>query len=337
MRRAPVSGSSLDPFAERGRPRFSEHAQLLGGRFVFETDSARALKIVRSAYGSLPAHRFRARPSLFRVRLIVTRNCPPRVVAPPMQPLAAQGILCGATLGSAFASISPATRSALIVLPEQLLSSPYNVRYELLEFAVYTLAARVQGLVPLHAACVARDDRAVLLLGPTGSGKSTLTLQCLQHNWDFLAEDSVLVEPHSLRAAGIGSFLHLRANSLRFLNATEARAVRASPVIRRRSGVSKFELDLRHGPWRLARTPTRIMAMVFLSAAAPTERCRLIPLDGSATRTRLAAEQPYAVGQPGWAAFSARACALPAFALRRGRHPRESVSALEELLAGSDA
>ena len=137
--------------------------------------------------------------------------------------------MCGATLGSAFASISPAARAALIVLPQRLLRFPYNVRYELLEFAVYTLAARVQGLVPLHAACVARGDRGVLLLGPSGSGKSTLTVHALQCGWDFLAEDSVLVEPRSLRAAGIGSFLHLRGNSLRFLEPRAARAARTSP------------------------------------------------------------------------------------------------------------
>jgi hypothetical protein len=331
-----VSGSPVDPFAERRRPRFSEHAQLLGGRFLFETDSAPALQIVRSAYRALPAHRFAARPLLYRVRLIVTPDRPARAAAPPMQPLAGEGLLCGATLGSAFASISPAARAALIVLPQRLLRFPYNVRYELLEFAVYTLAARVQGLVPLHAACVARGNRAVLLLGPSGAGKSTLTVHALQCGWDFLAEDSVLVEPRSLRAAGIGSFLHLRANSLRFLEPGAARTVRTSPVIRRRSGVAKFEMDLRTASWRLAPTPPRIVATVFLSPAAPAERCRLIPLDERAVCTRLAREQPYALGQPGWSAFSARACALPAFALRRGSHPLESVSALDDLLVPSE-
>lgn len=336
MRRVHQPGSPRDPFAERRRPRFSEHAQLLGGRFVFETDSAPVLQIVRSAYRSLPPHRFAARPPLFRVRLIVTQDGPARAAAPPLQPLAGEGLLCGATLGSAFASISPATRAALIVLPQRLLRFPYNVRYELLEFAVYTLAARVQGLVPLHAACVARGNRGVLLLGPSGSGKSTLTVHALQCGWNFLAEDSVLVEPRSLRAAGIGTFLHLRANSLRFLEPVAARAARASPVIRRRSGLAKFEMDLRTAPWRLALTPPRIVATVFLSAAAPADRCRLIPLDESAVRTRLAKEQPYALAQPGWSAFSARACALPAFVLRRGRHPLESVSALEDLLLRSE-
>jgi hypothetical protein len=336
MKHVSVSGSHVDPFAERRRPRFSEHAQLLGGRFVFETDSAPALQIVRSAYRLLPAQRFAARPPLFRVRLIVTQDGPAGAAAAPVQPLAGEGLLCGATLGSAFASISPAMRAALIVLPQRLLRFPYNVRYELLEFAVYTLAARVQGLVPLHAACVARGNRGVLLLGPSGSGKSTLTAQALQCGWDFLAEDSVLVEPRSLRATGIGAFLHLRANSLRFLEPVAARAVRASPVIRRRSGVAKFEMDLRTAFWRLAPTPPGIVATVFLSAAAPADRCRLLRLDERAVRTRLAREQPYARAQPGWSTFSARVCALPAFALRRGRHPMESVKALEDLLVRSE-
>ena len=146
----------------------------------------------------------------------------------------------------------------------------------------------------------------------------------------------MLVAPRSLRATGIGAFLHLRADSLRFLEPVVARAVRASPLIRRRSGVAEFEMDLRTASWRLAMSPPRIVATVFLSAAAPADRCRLIRLNERALRSRLAKEQPYARAQPGWSAFSARACALPAFALRRGRHPMESVLALEDLLVRSE-
>jgi serine kinase of HPr protein (carbohydrate metabolism regulator) len=55
----------------------------------------------------------------------------------------------------------------------------YLTRYELIEFAVFTLAQRVQGLVPLHAACVGRAGRGLLLMGGSGAGKSTLALHCL--------------------------------------------------------------------------------------------------------------------------------------------------------------
>ncbi len=94
---------------------------------------------------------------------------------------------------------------------------PYHIRYELIEFAVFTLAARVQRLVSLHAACVGTGGKGVLLMGPSGAGKSTVALQCLLNGFDFLSEDSVFVAPRSMKATGIANFLHTRADSLRWL------------------------------------------------------------------------------------------------------------------------
>ena len=98
-----------------------------------------------------------------------------------------------------------------------MLRFPYHTRYELIEFAVFTLASRVQGLVPLHGACVGRAGSGVLLLGPSGAGKSTVTLQCLIEGLGFLAEDSVFVVPDTLLATGVSNFLHVRADSLRWI------------------------------------------------------------------------------------------------------------------------
>jgi len=67
------------------------------------------------------------------------------------------------------------------------------------------------------------------------------------HGLDFLAEDSVLVRPDGLLATGVANFLHVRPDSLRFLeDAGNLADIRRSCVIRRRSGVEKFEIDLRH-------------------------------------------------------------------------------------------
>ncbi len=122
------------------------------------------------------------------------------------------------------------------------------------------LATRGLGLVPLHGACIGKQGRGILLLGASGSGKSTLALHSLLHGFDFLAEDAVFVEPESLLATGVANYLHVQADALRFVEDDEAkRWISQSPVIRRRSGVTKFESDLRKGHGRLAATPLELV------------------------------------------------------------------------------
>jgi hypothetical protein len=273
------------------------------------------------------------------VRLVLTPPAPRAgrgVEPPPVRPLAADGILCGAMDGGGFVTLAVSDRSALIVVPHHLLRHAYHARYELLEFAVYVLAARVQQLVPLHAACVGRAGEGILLLGPSGAGKSTLVLHCLHEGLDFLAEDSVLVRPQGLLATGVANFLHLRADALRFLDGTtRAALLRSSAIIRRRSGVRKLEIDLRRPAYRLAAAPLRIRAVLFLSARRASTDRLLVPLRRAALLERLDVSQRYAARQPGWRAFTSRVSALPAYELRRGAHPRESVEVLRGLLRGS--
>ena len=340
-RRLTLAAPPPDPFGERRRPALRLSLQLLGARFDFETDSARLLRVVASAYAGLPPQRFAPRPPRFRIRLLTIPGAGARrAQPPPVRPLAGAGLLAGALDGASFVALEPRRRAALLVVAPELLRRTYHLRYELLEFAVYVLAARAQRLVPLHAACVGQGGDGVLLIGASGAGKSTLVLHCLLAGLDLLAEDSVLVRPAGLRASGVASFLHLRPDALRFLTpATRRRVVQRAGLIRRRSGVQKLEIDVR-GPrtfgaaqGRLARLPLRIRAVVFVSAARAAAGALLVPLDRSVALARLAASQRYAASQPGWRQFRARVAALPAYELRRGEHPAEAAAALRALLA----
>src|SRR5262249_46255775 len=255
---------------------------------------------------------------------------------PPVRPMAVGGLLCGAMGAAGFVTAAAQQRVAMVVVPHGLLRYTYHVRYELLEFSVYLLAQLRQGLVPLHAACVGRDDRGVLLIGPSGSGKSTIVLHSLFDGLDFLAEDSVLVRPTGLLATGVANFLHLRRDSLRFLDRTaRATLLHDSEVIRRRSGVTKVEVDLRRPEFRLAARPLRIKAVLFLSARAAGSGPLLLPLRVPVALQRLAASQRYPAHQPGWREFNSRVRTLPAYELRRGPHPRDSIKALRMLLGAS--
>jgi len=78
-------------------------------------------------------------------------------------------------------------------LPSYELSAPFR--------ALFTRFFTRSRMMPiLHAACVARGDKAVLIIGGKGAGKSTTTLSCLSVGMGFLGDDKIVVDPTNLRA-----------------------------------------------------------------------------------------------------------------------------------------
>jgi hypothetical protein len=327
---------SADPFRELGPPAARVRMRLLGGDFEFETPSPELYRIISSAFADLPRHALAASIPRFRIRAEVVPGSPARGRrVPALALLSGAGLLGAVTAASNFVALSPAQRAGLVVVSHAMLRSPYHVRYEFIELAVFTLAQRAQGFVPLHAACVGRRGRGLLLIGASGAGKSTATLQWLACGGEFVSEDSVFVTPDSLRATGIANFLHVRRDAIRFVPGSLARLIRRSPVIRRRSGVEKFEIDLRRPEFRLAARPLEIAATVFMSAETAPPGRLATPLRRAGVLGRLRSTQPYAAGQPGWDRFLRRITRVPAFELRRGPEPRQTVEALENLLSQS--
>jgi energy-coupling factor transporter ATP-binding protein EcfA2 len=324
-----------DPFEERSAIGMHRDIHLLGARVRFESNNADLLRLVDSAYAGLPRHKLSRVTPRLRVRLVLTSSARKRatVEPAPLRMMSGGGLLAGAGESSSFVVVSPHERAALVAVTPRMLRFPYHTRYELIEFAVFTLAARVQRLVALHGACVGRAGRGVLLLGPSGAGKSTLTLQCLMDGLEILSEDSVFVTPDRLLATGVGNFLHVRADSLGWIaHARTAAKIRKSPIIRRRTGVSKYEIDLRRGDHAVAERPLKIGAIVFLSArpaAGGRLMKRLLPAQALPMLVR---EQAYAANRPPWKLFTRSVTQVPFFELRRGRHPSESVAALRQLM-----
>ncbi|MFZ0872898.1 MAG: serine kinase [Rhodanobacter sp.] len=334
--RAGVSEAAADPFCERSRHRFSMSRQILGGRFSFESTSEALLDLVEAAYAGLPSHSLPMITPEFRIelRLLPRQASPQTAEPPPVRVQSGAGLLCGVMDASNYVVLAPEQHRALVVASEDMLDRPYHLRYELIEFAVFTLATRGLGLVPLHGACVGRQGRGVLLLGASGSGKSTLALHSLLQGLDFLAEDAVFVQPESLLATGVANYLHVQADALRFVDDEATRSwISQAPIIRRRSGVEKFEVDLRQERGRLAAAPMELVGAVFVSSEpAEGPDVLLSPVPADEIAARMFADQSYAAGQPGWHRFVQRLTQQGVHQLRRGRHPRDSVDALRWLL-----
>jgi hypothetical protein len=331
----PIPSTAADPFGERAACVPGLERTLLGGRFCFGSDSEALLRLAESAYGGLPQCHVPTAAE-FRIELRLLPPCAGGAHGPPpVRQLSGAGLLCGVMDGSNYAMLDPQGGRALVsASQDRLADHAYHVRYELIEFAVFTLATRRIGLVPLHGACVGSNGRGVLLLGCSGAGKSTLALHSLLGGLEFLAEDAVFVQPDSLLAHGVPNYLHLCADApARVADRAAREWLQRSPRIRRRSGVEKIEADLRRGPGRLAAAPMELAGAVLVSrehagAGAPLLR----PLAPAEAIARLEADQPYASGQPGWHRFVRALVPRSVHELRRGEHPGASVDALRRLL-----
>lgn len=74
------------------------------------------------------------------------------------------------------------------------------------------------GILFVHAGLVARDEHGVLLTGAGGSGKSTTSILCLRHGFQFLGDDFIGLEMpsrreavgHSLYGTSVVGLEHLR-------------------------------------------------------------------------------------------------------------------------------
>ena len=326
--------SASDPFGEHAQAQFRARFSVLGGDFTVVSSDRALLDLALEAFGGLPRHRLEGKSHRFTVRLVRTvhsKPWPSGRVPPPPAAWAGSGLL-GASVGAgSFAVMDVAASRALICVSDALLRHRYHTRYELIELTFLTLAARAQALVPLHAGCVGAAGNGVLLMGASGSGKSTLAMHAFADGMQLLSEDSAFVALDGRRVTGVSNYLHLGRQALRLLPSQALRrAVERSPLIERRSGARKFEVDLRQLDGKLARTPLRLAATVFLSRK-PARREPLRALGRDALLARLRREQPYASARPNWAAFEKLIANVRAYELRR-TDPEAAVRQLRLLL-----
>jgi HprK-related kinase B len=61
--------------------------------------------------------------------------------------------------------------------------------------ALYGLSVIDRGGAMLHASALVHDDRAVAVLGQSGSGKSSVAVRLLERGFDFLSNDRLIVLP----------------------------------------------------------------------------------------------------------------------------------------------
>ena len=105
-----------------------------------------------------------------------------------------------------------AERTGRVRVAEELVPHP-QFRHDFFVPLVLTALDSIF-FTPLHAACVAREGRGVLLCGDSGAGKSTLSYALARRGWTFLSDDVVHLTPGRQRIGVSGSpLIHLREPS----------------------------------------------------------------------------------------------------------------------------
>lgn len=78
----------------------------------------------------------------------------------------------------------------------------------------WTIAASCHQWLMLHAACLERDGRALLLPAPSGSGKSTLCAALALRGWRLLSDEMCLIDPETLQLSALARPINLKNASI---------------------------------------------------------------------------------------------------------------------------
>jgi len=162
-----------------------------------------------------------------------------------------------------------------VVVFDRLLAS--DMEQHLLFDHVLPLVLARQGALVLHGGVISREGVAVVLVGPTGAGKSTLTAYAGQKGWTVGGDDGALVHlsnPPTVEPTY--STIRLTPTSARLLGLDAD----AKPSV-----VGKIRLAPQRGSFRQA--PVRLIAVAVIDPVAADVLADLTRLSGAAAHAAL--------------------------------------------------
>ncbi len=142
-------------------------------------------------------------------------------------------------------------------------------------------------LTPLHAGCVARDGRGVLLLGESGAGKSTLAFAAARAGWSFVGDDVawLITAQRGRKVLGPPHHVRLLPDAARFFPELAGRGLMTTM-----KGKACIEVPLSEFPDISLASECDVAASVFLHHQSSNDRPCLRPLSADVTYGRLLRE-----------------------------------------------
>jgi hypothetical protein len=268
---------------------------LIGAEFPFQTrlyplglpldlatNDERVIEAGKKSWGQFPPA-FQTRP--LQVRLGVTQRT--ESASPPVPTFRAQGHLLSIVGDAENFAICDYTKAfAFGWMSSGVVQNTPWFRWFYLDAVILILLDQLY-LTTLHAACVARQDRGILLCGASGSGKSTLSYACARSGWTFVSDDSTSLfrERNDRRAIGGPYCFHFRKSVLDILPELSGRI--AFPTV---NGKLTIEAPTSEFPEMKTARECDVSSLVFLNRLDKPCEARLRPVDRESAFRRLAQE-----------------------------------------------
>jgi energy-coupling factor transporter ATP-binding protein EcfA2 len=165
------------------------------------------------------------------------------------------------------------------------------LRYNFLEKIVYLLLG-ASVVTDVHAACVSKNGKGILLCGDSGAGKSTLAYACARAGWTYTSDDtSYLINDSDIpRVIGHSHRARFRPSARALFPELEGRAL--TP---RLEGKPSIEVPIVELPVEQTSDEAEINVIVYLNRY-PGAACRLISLP-EGTATQRACRDLYSAGE----------------------------------------
>jgi hypothetical protein len=232
----------------------------LGFAFEIITNSQAVLDAAKESWGH--AKQRDSGPTL-QLRIGVTaggsRNLPSAPVVRGQQHLvsivadAHNQAICDLKTGFAFAWLT-----------EDALWDRGYARYHFIE-AIALILISTSYATPIHAACVSRHGRGVLLCGESGAGKSTLAYACARSGWTFTSDDSSYLRHNAreLRVVGNSHQLRFRPSARDLFP-----EIRDRGITPRAEGKPSIEVPTAELPGIVTADETLVHHIIFLNRVA---------------------------------------------------------------------
>ena len=183
------------------------------------------------------------------------------------------------------------TCTAFAWLTKAAVENRLYFRSNFLEKSVYLLLG-ASFVTDLHAACVSKNGRGILLFGDSGAGKSTLAYGCARAGWTYTSDDTsyLINSSEPPRVIGHSHRVRFRPSAKALFPELEGQAL--SP---RLEGKPSIEVAVAELPVLQSSTEATVDAIVYLNRQ-PSSQVKLIQLPIGAA-TKLTCRDLYSAGE----------------------------------------